>query len=71
MKILKLKKSGRVCYPFPWHSSQKAQPWPNTHQRVLIPLSEKEKINSKKTCHIQIIANSKLEEVRESRLTLR
>lgn len=71
MKILKLKKSGRVCYPFPWHNSQKPQPWGPAYQRVLIPFTEVEKRNSKKTCHIQIVANSKLEEVRESRLTVR
>jgi hypothetical protein len=72
MKILKFKKTGRTCYSFPWESKHAPCPW-NTakYSRVMIPLTEKEKIKSPKACHVQIVANYKLEEVRESRLTLR
>lgn len=71
MKILKLKKSGRLCYPFPWESKQAVCPWNTaTYTRVVIPFSESERRNSKKKSHIQIVANHKLETVRESRLTV-
>lgn len=71
MKILKIKKSGRVCYPFPWASKHAPCPWDTAkYTRVVIPFTEVEKRNSAKSVHIQVVANYKLEEVRESRLTV-
>lgn len=70
-RILKIVKSGRVCYPFQWESSAIAQPWPNTHERVVIPLSAAERRNSNKKAHVQIVAKRNLVDVREVRLELR
>lgn len=61
---------GRVCYPFPWESTKTEQPWRNGYSRVMIPLTETEKINSNKKCHVQIVRNNKLSKVREVRITL-
>ena len=69
-RILKIVKSDRVCYPFPWESSQIPQPWKNTHERVVIPLTVAERRNSNKKAHIQIVAKRNLIDVREVRLEL-
>lgn len=55
-----LRKSGRVVYPFPWASSKVPCPWKAGYTRVIIPLSAKERQNSNKTCHIQIVRNDNL-----------
>lgn len=64
MQMLKLRKSGRICYPFNWESGSLPKPWPNTHSRVLIPLTQTERRNSTKKCHVQIVNNTNLEVVR-------
>lgn len=65
MVTLKLKKSGRVCYPFNWESGSLPKPWPNTHSRVMIPLTAAERKHSNKKCHIQIVNNENLEVVKQ------
>lgn len=69
-RVLKIIKSGRVCYPFPWESSAVPQPWPQQHERVVIPLTAAERRNSTKKCHIQIVAKRNLSEVKEVRLSV-
>lgn len=69
-RIIKITKSGRVCYPFPWESSAIPQPWSQKHERVVIPLIAAERCNSTKKCHIQIVAKRNLEEVKEVRLSI-
>lgn len=70
-RLLKIKKCGRICYSFPWESSQLPQPWPNTHERVVLPMTASERRLSKKCCHVQVIAKRNLDAVREVRLELR
>ena len=69
-KLLILKSTGRICYPFPMQSTQVGQ-IPRGYQRVFIPFTELEKRNSRGTGHIQVIRDSKLEAVKEKRLNLR
>ena len=70
-KLFKLKKSNRVAIHFPWDSTKAPKPWPNTHERVMIPYNQTELRNSKgKTHHIQVVNLSKLEEVREPRFAI-
>jgi len=69
-RILKITKSGRVCYPFPWESSAIPQQWSQKHERVVIPLTVAERRNSNKKAHIQIVAKRNLVDVREVRLEL-
>lgn len=69
-RILKIIKSGRVCYPFPWESSAIPQPWSQKHERVVIPLTAAERRNSTKKCHIQVVAKRNLSEVKEVRLSV-
>lgn len=67
MNIFKLKKSGRACYPFPWESHKLPCPWNNEkYARVVIPLTEQEKVHSRKSIHIQIVRRDKLEMVRQT-----
>lgn len=69
-RILKITKSGRVCYPFPWESSAIPQQWSQKHERVVIPLTAAERRNSTKKCHIQVVAKRNLSEVKEVRLSI-
>ena len=69
-RILKITKSGRVCYPFPWESFAIPQQWSQKHERVVIPLTAAERRNSTKKCHIQIVAKRNLSEVKEVRLSI-
>jgi hypothetical protein len=64
-----LRKNGRVCYPFPLQSAQVEQ-IPDGYQRVFIPFTQTEKMNSKKTGHIQVIHNRNLIPVKEHRLKI-
>ena len=66
-----LKKGHRAVYPFPWVSGQVPQPWPSTHMRVIIPLSEAEKRNSHKKCHVQVVNRNNILSVQPARLKLR
>lgn len=68
-KMFTLRKNGRICYPFPLQSTQVEQ-IPNGYQRVFIPLSEEEKVNSKKTGHIQVVRNSNLIAVKDRRMSI-
>lgn len=68
--LYKLKKSGRVCYPFPWDSHKLPCPWKGGYMRVMIPLTVAERKGSTKPCHTQIVKISNLEKVQEGRLTL-
>lgn len=68
--LYKLKKSGRVCYPFPWDSRKLPCPWKDGYMRVMIPLTTTERRNSKKLCHTQIVKISSLMKIREGRLSL-
>lgn len=73
-KTFKIKKSGRVCYDFPWQASKVTpQPWKGGYHRVVIPLTaaERKTANHDTKCHIQIVKATNLEEVREARLALR
>lgn len=69
-RILKINRTGRVCYPFPWESSAIPQPWSQKHERVVIPLTADERRNSTKKCHIQIVAKRNLSEVKEVRFSV-
>lgn len=69
-RILKINKTGRVCYPFPWESSAIPQQWSQKHERVVIPLTAAERRNSTKKCHTQIVAKRNLSEVKEVRLSI-
>ena len=62
---------GRVAYPFPWESSQIPKPWKDGYERVCIPLTPAERLNSNKKCHVQIVASRNLEVVKEPRYVLR
>lgn len=68
--LYKLKKSGRVCYPFPWDSHRLLCPWNSGYMLVMIPLTVAERKGSTKLCHTQIVKISNLEKVQEGRLTL-
>ena len=68
--IYKMKKTGRVCYPFPWESTKEPQPWKHGYQRVIIPLTAEEKKHSSKLIHMQIVRNDNLVKVQESRMAL-
>lgn len=63
--ILKLKKTGRVCYPFPWENHKLECPWRKGYSRVLVPLNETEARGSTKKVHCQIVKNSNLAEIKE------
>lgn len=66
----RIKSSNRICQIFPWLAPE-GRPWDEGYERVVIPLSEKEQMNSKKKCHIQIVRRDNLERVQQNRLTLR
>lgn len=68
-KMFTLRKNGRVCYPFPLQSTQVDQ-IPNGYQRVFIPFTSAEKLNSFKTGHIQVVRDSNLIPVKEHRLKI-
>lgn len=72
--IFKMKKTGRVCYQFPWGSTKgaAARPWKDGYERVIIPLSESEKkfSNPSTTCHIQVMRRENLEIIKENKLQL-
>lgn len=61
INVIKLRKCGREVYPFPWTSSGPC-PWPAGYARVVIPLTEKEKLHSNKLCHVQVVKISNLEQ---------
>ena len=61
--IYVLKKSGRSCYMLPWGSDKLPCPWRSGYARVMIPLTDNEKLNSKKLCHIQVVKISNLNRV--------
>ena len=64
-KVYMLNSTGRICYPFPWESKSLPTPWKDsTHMRVMIPLSERERIKSGKKCHFQIVRRSKITEIK-------
>lgn len=69
-KMFTLRKNGRICYPFPLQSTQVEQ-IPNGYQRVFIPFTSAEKLNSFKTGHIQVVRDSNLIPVKEQRLKIR
>lgn len=67
-----LKKNHRVVYPFPWVSKQEPCPWKqSTHMRVIIPLTESEKIYSHKKAHTQIVRRDNIQEIGPQKLKLR
>lgn len=67
-----LRKTGRVCYPFPWVSRQEPCPWnQSTHMRVLIPLSKAEKKKSQKKVHMQVVAMQNVVTVQPARIKLK
>lgn len=69
MNVYKLKPSNRACYAFPWESQKVPCPWDRSqYERVVIPFSEKEKTNSTKRVHIQVVRRSKLELVKQPKL---
>lgn len=60
-KIYMLNSTGRQVFPFPWESKALPCPWKDeSYMRVLVPLSDSEKIRSGKTVHTQIIHRSKI-----------
>jgi len=66
-----IRRTGRVVLPFPWITSSPC-PWPQaTHQRVLIPLTEDEKRNSKKKVHVQIMRKDNLQYSNPPRIRIR
>lgn len=67
--VYRVKKTGRVCYGFPWASHKVPQPWGSAYERVVIPTTAKD--NTSKKCHIQIVRRDNLEIVKEPRLQLR
>ncbi len=70
--IYKHKKSGRICYAFPWASHKIPCPWnAGTYERVLLPLTESEKRNSQKKVHVQIFKRTNLEAVKPTVLAIR
>ena len=68
--LYRIRKCGRVCYPFPWESAKVAAPWKAGYMRVMIPLTEQERRHSEKKCHIQIVRITKLEKIQEARLSV-
>ena len=68
-RMLKLVKSGRVCYPFPWVSTKEPQPWPSAYSRVMITYTpaEMRTRNDSRRCHVQIVRRDSLEVIREVR----
>lgn len=54
-EVYQLKKSGRECYLLPWGSDKIPCPWKSGYARVIIPLTEAEKVNSQKKCHMQVV----------------
>jgi len=63
-KKLVLRKSGREVAILRWIAPNLPKPWPNTHERVLIPLTPDERRNSDKKFHIQIVRKDALIEVK-------
>lgn len=71
--IFRNKKTGRVCYAFPWESQKAPCPWnQEKYERVVTPLTDKEKQHAGKgtTVHIQVVRRDKLELVKPTRLKL-
>lgn len=69
MSVYTNKKTGRVCYAFPWESQKAPCPWnQQAYERVVIPMTDTEKRNTRKTVHIQIMRRSNLQVMREPRL---
>lgn len=52
----------RVCYPFPWIAPEGCPYNSTTHQRVIVPLNQKELQSAKPTtrAHILIVRRDKL-----------
>lgn len=69
--VYKHKKTGRACYPFPWESHKLPCPWnAGTYERVVIPFTDDERRNSRKTVHIQIVRREQLELIKPVRLKI-
>lgn len=62
-KKLVLKKSGKEVSILRWIAPHMPKPWPNTHERVLIPLTPEERRNSDVKFHIQIVRKDALKRV--------
>ena len=60
-EVYTLRKSNRIVYPFPWTSTKIPCPWKAGYMRVVMPLTESEKRNSAKHCHIQVVKISNLD----------
>lgn len=69
IRLHRIKSSNRICQIFPWLAPE-GRPWSDSHERVIIPLSEDEKKGSKKKCHIQVVRKDNLELIRENRMQL-
>ncbi len=69
--MFKHKKTGRVAYDFPWHTSAATCPWnQQTHRRVLVPFTELEQRNSSKKAHCLVMRASSLEVMKETALRI-
>jgi hypothetical protein len=68
-KVFRLKKGGRVVYPFPWQFKNLERPWDAAHMRVMIPYTaaEMRTRNDHRRCHTQIVRRDSIEVVREVR----
>ena len=71
-KVFRLKKGGRVVYPFPWQFKGIKRPWDESHMRVMIPYTPAEmKVrNDHRRCHTQIIRRDSIEAVKEVRFSI-
>lgn len=66
--VFVLRKSNRTCYMLPWGSDKIPCPWKSGYARVMIPLTESERLNSNKTCHVQVVKIDNIRQVRATRI---
>ena len=67
MNVYTMKKTGRACYAFPWESAKAPCPWNQSqYERVVIPFTPAEQLNSRKKVHIQIVSRANLSLVKHS-----
>jgi len=59
---MRLKKGKREVFIHHWMADLKIKPWPNTHERVLIPTIPSD--NTDKPFHVQIVRKDNLEEIK-------
>lgn len=64
--------NGRVAYDFPWESHALPQPWKKGYRRVILPLTALERSGARRgtKCHVQVVRQAKLIEVKEQRLVI-